>query len=76
MTEQQLTALGWKFVREYQHDEYLTRVYRLGKADIEFTYEGTELVSRELSINAFEYAKTNFNQVILLTAFINTLEGK
>ena len=40
MTEEQIKGLGWKLVKQYNHDQYNTNRYKLGCMEIEFTYEG------------------------------------
>lgn len=74
MTERQIEELGWKHVKQYTHDEFLTNRYRnvtkdglLGPLTIEFTYEGEELVTCDLTIDEVASIDVTFEQVQILT---------
>ena len=67
MTEQQIKELGWKLVKEYDHDQYHTNRYKLGCMEIEFTYEGKELVSHDVTISELNCMPISFKQAKLLT---------
>lgn len=67
LTEDQLVSMGWVFDREYNHDQYNTKRYKLGFMEIEFTYEGEKLVTCDLSMKEVQMIPINFNQAKKLT---------
>ena len=67
MTENDLKELGWKFVKQYDHDTYNTNRYQLGCMEIEFTYLHGELVARELTITELNCIPVNLKQAKILT---------
>jgi hypothetical protein len=50
MTENDLKQLGWELTEQYNHDEFHTNRYQLGCMEIEFTYEGKELLTHDATI--------------------------
>ena len=72
MTEQQLIELGWKLVKQYNHDEYHTNRYKLGDMEIEFTYEGEKLHTCDVTITELNCIPISLNQAKLLTEFYKT----
>lgn len=67
MTEEQLKNLGWKHVKTYKHDNYMTNRYKLDCMEIEFTYEDNKLITTDLTISELNCIPINYNQVVLLT---------
>jgi hypothetical protein len=67
MTEEQIKALGWKLVKQYDHDQYRTNRYKLARMEIEFTYEGKELISTDVSIQELNNLPITYTQAIILT---------
>lgn len=70
MTEKQIRDLGWVLVKQYTHDEFRTNRYYLGCMEIEFTYEGDELVSLDMSISELIGMPLDDRKIILLTELI------
>lgn len=50
LTEDQVKALGYELVDEYDHNQFHTKRYQKGVVRIEFDYEGSELVFQDLII--------------------------
>lgn len=73
MTEEQIKELGWEFVIQYIHHPYHTNRYKLGCMEIEFTYEGKELLTHDVTIPELNCMPISFNQVKLLTEFFGHL---
>lgn len=70
MTEQQIKTLGWKLVKSYDHYQFHTNRYKLGCMEIEFTYEGNELLTCDVTISKLNYMPISFDQAKLLTKLI------
>lgn len=70
MTEEQIKELGWKLVKQYNHDQYNTNRYKLGCMEIEFTYEGKELLTCDVTISELNCMPISFNQAKLLTELL------
>jgi hypothetical protein len=71
MTEQQLTDLGWQLVKQYTHDGYHTNRYALGPFEIEFTYEGDQLITCDVTIKELKCLPINYEQAKVLTQFVD-----
>lgn len=70
MNEEQIKELGWKLVKQYNHDEYHTNRYKLGCMEIEFTYEGKDLHTCDVTISELNCMPISYNQAKLLTELI------
>lgn len=70
MTEEQIKELGWKLVKQYSHDQYHTNRYKLGCMEIEFTYEGKELLTHDVTIKELNCMPISFNQARMLTELL------
>lgn len=70
MTEQQLTDLGWQLVKQYSHDGFDTNRYQLGPFEIEFTYEGKQLITCDVTIKEVNCLPINYEQAKVLTGFV------
>ena len=70
MTENELTQLGWKFVKSYRHDQYKTNRYKLGCMEIEYTYENNELLTFDVTISELNCMPISSNQAKLLTELL------
>jgi hypothetical protein len=70
MTEAQLKALGWKLVKQYQHNQYHTARYQLGCLTIEFTYLEEDLVTCDLLAPELEECNVSLRQAELLTELV------
>jgi hypothetical protein len=70
MTEEQIKVLGWELVKQYEHDEYQTYIYKFGCMEIELTYEGKEVVTADVSIS--ELKSMSLKQAEILTELIQS----
>lgn len=70
MNESQIIELGWRLVKKYKHDQYHTNRYRIGCMEVEFTYEGEELLSCDVSISELNCMPISFEQAKLLTEML------
>ena len=70
ITEKQIKELGWKLVKQYKHDKYHTNMFQLGCMHIEFTYEGKELLTCDVSISELNCMPISFNQAKILTELL------
>lgn len=67
-----LLVVGFKRVRRYEHDQFTTYIYEKGFINVEITFEGQKLVSKEFNITIdgsldFDSEKT----VLALDALLN-----
>lgn len=72
MTEEQIKELGWKLVKQYNHDQYNTNRYKLGCMVINFTYEKKQLLTCDLTISELNCMPISFNQAKLLTEMLGS----
>ena len=70
MNEEQIKTLGWKLVKSYDHDQFHTNRYKLGCMEIEFTYEGNEMHTCDVTISELNCMPISFDQAKLLTELI------
>ena len=71
MTELQLKNKGFDFVKEYKHDRFVTRRYRKGIIEFEFTYEGNKQMSADVTIDEIIGMKVNENELEQLDKILN-----
>jgi hypothetical protein len=70
MNEDQIKELGWKLVKKYNHGQFQTNRYKLGCMEIEFTYEGKELITTDVTITELNCMPISFNQAKMLTKLL------
>ena len=75
MTELQIKDLGWKLVKQYDHDEFHTNRYKLGEMFIEFTYEGDKLLTVDVTINEIIGLPVSIQQIKQLTKLLGGWEN-
>lgn len=74
MTEEQIKELGWKFEKQFTHDQYITNWYRLGCMAVEFTYEEGKLLTSDVTITEVNCMPVTLRQVKLLTELLGKWE--
>lgn len=62
-TEAQIKEIGFKRTDSYDHDQYHTNRYKKGCLEVEFTYEGDELLTCDLTISELNCMPISFNQI-------------
>lgn len=72
MTEKQVQILGFKKTKEYNHDTYVTRRYRKGLIEVEFTYEIAELVSVDITLDEVNCLPIKIEELKSLDLILNT----
>lgn len=70
MTELQLKGLGFEFTKQYEHDEFHTNRYAKGVLEVEFTYEGKELKTCDLTMSELNCKPVTFDEMKDLTAIL------
>jgi hypothetical protein len=75
MTEDQIRELGWKLVKQYDHDQFHTNRHKLGCMEIEFTYEGADLVTCDVTISEVHCLPTTFEKAKMLTELLGQWRG-
>ena len=50
VTEQELLDIGFTLVKQYDHDEYNTKRYKLDHVLVEFTYLQNQIVTIDLTL--------------------------
>ena len=74
ITENQLMKLGFNLIDEYDHDHFHTNKYAKGVLFVEFTYEGKELLSCDLTISEVNCMPIELDQIKKLTTILGDLE--
>jgi hypothetical protein len=70
MTEQQLKGLGFELTKQYEYDEFRTNRYAKGVLEVEFTYEGEELRTCDLTISELNCKPVTFDEIKALTPIL------
>lgn len=63
MKEDQVKDLGFELIKSYDHDQFHTNRYKLRKVQIEFTYEGTQLICVNLDIEEINGLMLTYDQL-------------
>lgn len=71
MTEQQIKGLGFKLVKQYEHNQYNTNRYELGNLEVEFTYEKQKLITCDLTIEEINCLPINKEELMQLNKILN-----
>jgi hypothetical protein len=70
LTMQSLHDLGFKLIRSYPHDEYITQVYEKGRLKVERTFKNYTIHSQEVIIGG-EYFDVDFQKLVKLDKLLN-----
>lgn len=70
MTEQQLQELGFELTKKYKHDHYHTHRYAKGVLEVEFTYEGEEIRTCDLTISEVNCKPVSLDDMKTLTPLL------
>jgi hypothetical protein len=76
ITESYIEGLGFKLVKQYDHDQYHTNRYKRGPLMVEFTYEGDKLESCDLCIEEVNGITVTRDQLAALADILSTLPRK
>ena len=66
MTEQDIKKIGFKLIKQYEHDQFNTNRYKKGILEVEFTYQEGKTVMHDLTIeevNCLPIGKTELQQL-------------
>ena len=72
MTEIEVKKIGFKKVKTYEHDQFKTNRYLLGKLEVEFTYEGKNLITSDLTIEEINCLPVTQNELQILNKILNS----
>jgi hypothetical protein len=68
--EQKIKEIGFKLIKTYKHDQFITNRYNKGDLTVEFTYEGDELISFDLTISEVNYMPIIIEEVEKISELI------
>lgn len=71
MKPKHLIKLGFKFVKEYNHDEYHTKRYQKGCIMAEITYKDNELLTWDIAIDETPFLEVSFPDLKKLDKILN-----
>lgn len=71
MTENEIRDIGFDLVKEYNHDQYITRRYQKGALEVEFTYKDNTLVTCDLTIQEINCLPITKDELIQLNKILN-----
>lgn len=66
MTEKELKALGFEFVKRYEHNQFATRRFKKGVLEVELTFEKGRLIDFDLTIeevNCLQVTKQDLKEL-------------
>ena len=72
MTELQLKKIGFKFTKQYNHDQFNTNRYCKGSLEVEFTYKNNKLVSTDLTIQEINFKPVTLADMEALTPILGS----
>jgi len=70
MTENELKALGFELTKQYEDDEFVTNRYSKGVLEVEFTYEGDNLITCDLTISELNCKPVTLDEMKVLTPIL------
>jgi hypothetical protein len=70
MTENELKGLGFRLTEKYEHDQYHTNRYAKGILEVEFTYEGDNLLTCDLTISELNGKPVTLDEMKALTPIL------
>lgn len=70
MKEEELTALGFVKTDQYKHDRFDTNRYTKGLLQVEFTYDGSELIVCDLTIEEVNCMPITLDEIKALTPIL------
>ena len=74
MTKQQLTRLGFKRSKQYEHDGFRTSRYVKGILEVELTYIGDRLLTCDLAISELFCKPVTFEEIKAITPILGGVE--
>ena len=72
ISEAQAKEIGYHLVKQFDHDQFKTNRYANGILEVEFTYEGGELVSFDLTIPEINSMEINMQDLKVLTQILTS----
>lgn len=72
ITETNVQAIGFVFLKEYSHDQYFTKVFQNGILQVDFTYEDKQLINVDLSIEEAQCLPISIEQLHQLRIILGT----
>mgnify|MGYP000681115652 FL=1 len=71
MTEKEIKEIGFKLVKQYKHDQFRTNRFKKGILEVEFTYEGKNLVTVDLTMEEINCLPITKNELQQLNKILN-----
>jgi len=71
MTEKEIKGIGFELVKQYEHDQFKTNRYQKGILEVEFTYEGKNLVTVDLTMEEISCLPITKNELQQLNKILN-----
>ena len=71
MTEKEIKEIGFKLVKTYDHDQFNTNRYQKGILEVEFTYEGKNLITVDLTMEEINCLPITKNELQQLNKILN-----
>ena len=71
MKPNHLIKLGFKFLEEYDHDQFHTKRYAKGCIIAEITYKDNEFLAWDISIQEIKYLEVTFPDLKKLDKILN-----
>lgn len=71
MSELEIESIGFGLTKQYHHDQYKSRRFKLGMLEVEFTYENEKLHDVSLTIEEVNAIPTTLNELLVLNLILN-----
>jgi hypothetical protein len=70
--ENTIQELGFKFVKQYKHGEFITNRYKKGFLEVEFTYNSDNtLRTLDITIDEVNFLPVNVEELKILDSILN-----
>ena len=70
MKEEDIKKLGFKFIKNYKHDQYNTNQYAKGVLVVEFTYDHNVLINYDLTVHEVFCKSITLEDLKILTPIL------
>ena len=73
MTENSVKKAGFEFVKEFEHDQFYTRIYKKGVLKVWFTYllGDSTIVNVELTMDGIVKESLDYKELLMLDLILN-----
>jgi hypothetical protein len=72
MTETDLKDLGFSFLKEYDHDQFHTKVFKKGPLEVDLTFEDGKMINSDFTIEEVFCQSITLDELKILSTVFKT----